>query len=378
MTLAKLKHQMRKLIFKIKNFFLPTEFNQYYPYSLRPASLATVVLLAVLIKSFAFLSWLSFSELPFFADVTSGLIVYFSNQERQAAGVSPLNENQTLNEAARQKAMDMLAKNYFSHNAPDGTTPWYWFSESGYTYKYAGENLAVDFFESEDVVKAWMSSPAHRFNILNGNYQEIGVAVVKGNLQGKETTLVVQLFGTPRAIISQGPTPTPIPQISNSPLAGITPPILPSMVLSSPTVSPVVAGQGTVTSPSTSQALKPSLSPKVSALALVSPLVSPEVSLAASPSPTIMAGLGTETLPKASLPNPALAEKLINLSVDPSPAMFSLLAYLGMALVLGVFSKIYTPQPKALIGTGLAALLILIINYLPGVEAVFQLSAKVI
>jgi len=170
---------MKKLIFNLKNFFLPTWLNNYRPYSLRPKALAAVVVLAILIKSISLVSWLAISDLPFYADISSGLVVYLSNEARQAAGLSPLKQSPVLDQAARDKALDMLAKNYFSHNSPDGISPWYWFNKNNYAYKFAGENLAVDFFESKDVVDAWMNSSTHKFNILSNNYQEIGVAVVQ-------------------------------------------------------------------------------------------------------------------------------------------------------------------------------------------------------
>ena len=47
------------------------------------------------------------------------------------------------------------------------------------------------------MVDAWMNSPTHRANIMNPRYEEIGIAVVDGLLNGIETTLVVQMFGTP-------------------------------------------------------------------------------------------------------------------------------------------------------------------------------------
>ncbi|MBI3638379.1 CAP domain-containing protein, partial [Candidatus Wolfebacteria bacterium] len=62
---------------------------------------------------------------------------------------------------------------------------------------YAGENLAVNFFDSEDAVNAWMKSITHRENILNTNFKEIGIGVAKGNYNGKESIFVVQLFGSP-------------------------------------------------------------------------------------------------------------------------------------------------------------------------------------
>jgi hypothetical protein len=62
---------------------------------------------------------------------------------------------------------------------------------------HAGENLAIHFTDSSDVVGAWMDSPTHRANIMNGNYTEIGVGTAEGTYEGFKTMYVVQLFGTP-------------------------------------------------------------------------------------------------------------------------------------------------------------------------------------
>lgn len=360
MVVSKIKHQMRKIVSYLKNFFLPQESNNNFPHALRWKSLVFVVVLALMIKSFSFVSWFALSGQPFFADITSGLVVYLSNQERQAAGLSPLVESPVLDLAARDKALDMLAKNYFSHNAPDGTSPWYWFGKNGYVYKYAGENLAVDFYESKDVVRAWMDSPTHKFNILNGNYQEIGVAVVKGSLQGRETTLVVQLLGTQKTKLAQGPVVSPQP----SPKAALDT-ASPGPVISVrplPSASPAVAGEETEVLPSPTPSL----------------FASPP-----TPSP-VFAGLsveGGQTSPLAGggLPlNPAVIGKLVDLTADPSPVLFGLAGYLALSLLLGVFSKIYTPYPKAILGAGVAMGLVIAINYLPGVEMALNLTTRIL
>lgn len=363
---------MRKIVFYLKNFFLPQETNNHLPYSLRPQPLVFVVILALLVKSFSFISWFALMDRPFFADITSGLVVYFSNQERQAVGLSQLVENPALDQAALDKALDMLAKDYFSHNAPDGASPWHWFSENGYAYKYAGENLAVDFYESKDVVRAWMDSPTHKFNILNNNYQEIGVAVVKGSLQGRETTLVVQLFGTQKTKLAQAsPQPSPMATLGvASPSVVVsarpTPPILPS-VRPSPTVSPIVAGEETVVSPGKSPVASFTAPPQTTPKLSVEPTTSP-----------VFAGLQTNP-PAGGLPiRLAIAEKLVDLTADPSPVLFGLAGYLALSLLLGVFSKIYTPYPKAIFGAGIAMALVIAINYLPGVEAALNLTTRIL
>lgn len=91
----------------------------------------------------------------------------------------------------------MFRLGYFEHVSPEGRDPWYWFHEANYVYRYAGENLAIDFSDANALFAAWMESPTHRANILHPKYTEIGVAVVDGLFADTPTTLVVQHFGTP-------------------------------------------------------------------------------------------------------------------------------------------------------------------------------------
>jgi hypothetical protein len=105
----------------------------------------------------------------------------------------------------------MAANEYFAHFAPDGTTPWSFFKSSGYIYAHAGENLAIHFTDSTEVVEAWMQSPGHRKNIVDDKYTEIGVGTAKGTFDGYDTVYVVQLFGTP-AIAAATPVEPTSPQ----------------------------------------------------------------------------------------------------------------------------------------------------------------------
>lgn len=130
-------------------------------------------------------------------------IIELTNEDRVKAGLSPLKENSELDQAAAAKAANMFAKNYWAHNAPDGTEPWSFIINSGYSYLHAGENLARDFNNPQSVVDAWMKSPSHKANLLSPKYQDIGVAVVDGKLNGVETTLVVQMFGTLQAAVPE-------------------------------------------------------------------------------------------------------------------------------------------------------------------------------
>lgn len=136
------------------------------------------------------------SILGFAANIPPSQVVDLTNQKRNDAGLQPLSVNAALTAAAKQKGEHMLENNYWAHIAPDGTEPWYFFSNNGYAYKYAGENLARDFSDPASAVNAWMASASHRDNLLSSKYSEIGVAVVEGDLDGVDTTIVVQLFGT--------------------------------------------------------------------------------------------------------------------------------------------------------------------------------------
>lgn len=133
-------------------------------------------------------------------------LIKLTNDQRQKNGLPPLAENSELDKAAVEKGKNMLAENYWAHYSPSGKSPWDFINASGYKSSYAGENLARNFYSSQDVVNAWMASTmGHRENILNTHYREIGMAVVEGKLQGQDTILVVQEFGTPTDALAAKP-----------------------------------------------------------------------------------------------------------------------------------------------------------------------------
>ncbi len=123
-----------------------------------------------------------------------------TNQERQSENLSALKVNPLLSQAAELKAEDMVQKGYFAHTSPEGKTPWYWLDQVGYEYNYAGENLAINFTNTEDVTAAWMKSPTHRANIEKSAYTEMGSGIATGTYKGKEAVFVVQVYANPREI----------------------------------------------------------------------------------------------------------------------------------------------------------------------------------
>lgn len=170
----------------------------------------TFFLISILVlKVFALSFLVYFPKSSYFADITKTALVQLTNEERAKLGLPALTENPVLDRAAYLKAQDMLNSGYFSHFSPAGTSPWYWFKLSGYNYRYAGENLAIGFLDSSEVNDAWIDSPSHKANILNNKYKEVGIAVVTGNFQGAQTTIVVQLFGSKQQVLG-AKTVTPV------------------------------------------------------------------------------------------------------------------------------------------------------------------------
>ncbi|MFA6963960.1 MAG: CAP domain-containing protein [Patescibacteria group bacterium] len=147
-----------------------------------------------------------FPQFVFASDITSQNVLLLVNKERIDRGLIPLRENQNLANAAAAKSTDMINRNYFDHYA-FGLTPWDFILSYDYNYLSAGENLAMDFETSEGVVNAWMKSSSHRANILNPDFQDLGVGVVKGayitETGSHETKMVTQMFGRHKSVIVQ-------------------------------------------------------------------------------------------------------------------------------------------------------------------------------
>lgn len=130
-------------------------------------------------------------------ELTAAQLLEGTNTKREQNNIAPLQYNDKLSRAAYMKAQDMFKQQYWAHIAPDGSTPWAWFAKTGYNYSYAGENLAKNFATAQGTVNGWMASQKHRENLLSVRYKDVGFAVVDGTLQGRQTTLIVALYGEP-------------------------------------------------------------------------------------------------------------------------------------------------------------------------------------
>ena len=137
--------------------------------------------------------------LAYTTDVTSADLLIDTNQARESQNSRPVQLNSQLSQAAQAKANDMVARNYWAHITPEGKTPWVFIDKTGYQYQKAGENLAFGFVDTNNIIKGWMNSPAHKENLLNTDYTEVGFGIANSqNYQGTgPETIVVAFYGQP-------------------------------------------------------------------------------------------------------------------------------------------------------------------------------------
>ena len=142
------------------------------------------------------------------ASLESGLLQQL-NAVRTDRGVSALRLNGKLAAAAEQHSREMADDGYFQHDSFDGTSfsdriaKWYPFAN--YRSWLVGENLlwSSPSVEPSGAVAMWMRSPAHRANILNPRWREIGIGVVystsaRGAFTHLPVTIITTDFGVRR------------------------------------------------------------------------------------------------------------------------------------------------------------------------------------
>lgn len=196
----------------MSNWFLPHKETHKKAHLISWNALVIYIFIFILLQvSFSLISYTKPGVLGINGEIDIKQVIDMTNQERVKQGLPPVKENEALDKAARLKAANMFEENYWAHFAPSGKTPWDFILGAGYRFTYAGENLAKNFYNSKDVVAAWMASPTHRENLLNSKYEDIGVAVVDGVLNGQKTTLVVQEFGTTQLLAAK-----PVVSVSGS------------------------------------------------------------------------------------------------------------------------------------------------------------------
>lgn len=204
MTLETLLHKHIAFVTFLRHLFIPHHGNNYKPRFFHEHTILSVLIASLLLLLISFTSYTVLRTTTFGSRVITSSLITLTNDAREQHGIPPLTRNIRLEQAAYLKARDMETRQYFAHYAPDGTTPWHWFDVTGYRFTYAGENLGLNFKSSDDVERAWLASKKHRANILNTNYDDIGVAIIQGNTNTVPTLFIVQLFGKPEVSSRNG------------------------------------------------------------------------------------------------------------------------------------------------------------------------------
>ena len=153
-------------------------------------------------------------------------VLRLTNDFRQKNGLKPLVLDQNLEKAADLHTQAMATQDFFDHTGKDGSKPWDRAQKAGYESGFVGENIAAGYRTPEAVVDGWIKSPGHRANMLNPNYNEIGLGhyfLQNDTGSVNYNNYWTQLFG--KGTIA-APTPAPVP----SPVPVPTPPPAPTPV----------------------------------------------------------------------------------------------------------------------------------------------------
>ena len=209
----------------------------YWPY------LPLVVVIS-LVLGFSGLAFKSSSHaggvLAYATSMSNGGLLSSTNQKRAANGAGTLALNGKLTAAAQAKANDMATRNYWSHNTPEGNPPWVFVDAQGYPYQKIGENLAAGFTTESATVNGWMNSAAHRANMLDVAYTEVGFGFANNadytSAGGGPMTVVVAFYGVTKAAVI--PTPCPNGQIGTPPNCADPPKQVASTPKSPPAATP--------------------------------------------------------------------------------------------------------------------------------------------
>ena len=215
----------------------------YWPYI--PVIMIIGVLLTLSSQAGAistFIQHPSGKVLAYATSMSSGGLLSSTNSARSQNGVKSLKINSKLAAAAQAKAGDMANRNYWSHNTPDGKSPWTFVVAKGYSYQKLGENLAAGFSGEQATVNGWMGSAPHKENLLDSAFSEVGFGWANNanytSAGGGPMTIVVAFYGKPQVLSAQTSNsssssksakalPSPAPSSSTKKAAPPLPPVEP-------------------------------------------------------------------------------------------------------------------------------------------------------
>lgn len=234
-----------------------------------PFQLKTLFALFCLLVVWQAISILLFPKGSLIAsDLTLDNILKAVSAERTLRNLNALNSDNRLSFAAQYKANDMMNRRYFSHTDPEGNYIWGKIAEAGYTaYLQLGENLAIEFYNTESLTSAWMNSPTHRANILNEGFKDQGMGLAFGKPdEGQYYSSIANTFGA-LVIAKKEQTPAPPPpsvepkKIEPPPAVQKAPAQSPASAPPVPSPTPAHTEAIDITAPKTAATQKPQSEP---------------------------------------------------------------------------------------------------------------------
>jgi len=137
-------------------------------------------------------------------EITAANVLRLMNDYRASEGLAPLLSEARLDLAAADRMHHMEEESFWSHESPEGQSPFEWLDRRAYHFRAAGENLAYGFETARLLVQSWMESPGHRANILSPAYEDCGIAIIDGSTLGPATgKSIVVMFGSQRPAQTQ-------------------------------------------------------------------------------------------------------------------------------------------------------------------------------
>ncbi len=225
-----------------------SNFNNHNSLLRRPVFLALVVIFLTL-KLLISLFWPS-KEIPMASDLSPENILNAVNKERSLRNLVTLSTNNKLGSAAQSKSDDMQARHYFAHIDPDGRYIWDKIVAAGYSpYLQLGENLAIEFYDTDSLMSAWMNSPTHRANITQEGFRDQGMGLAFGDSRnGQYHSAITNTFGA-QALAATKPkvvtppktitTPSPIVTKPKTPIKPKLTPVIPKAEPPAPQPIPI-------------------------------------------------------------------------------------------------------------------------------------------
>ncbi len=107
-------------------------------------------------------------------------LVTLINHHRRNIGCPALAWNSVVARVAQAHSDDMIRRNYFDHNTPEGASPARRLENAGLRWSREAENIAAGQRTAHEVYDSWMRSSGHRANIENCALREHGIGFTRG------------------------------------------------------------------------------------------------------------------------------------------------------------------------------------------------------